>query len=133
MMIKGIYKLPAIKHAFFIVSSLEEFEVSLIESLDNKKRMEYFEHILRSKDHICPKEIPLWTLKVVSESEFLKVLEQHMPKGKVSSNLSSHNPECLELLAINLIKTPEKSSDLPPSTSKVLSVMAEDDIIEVFI
>lgn len=132
-MIKGIYKLPAIKHAFFIMSSLEDFGGNSAESPDSKKRMEYFEHILQLRDHICPKEIPLWTLEVVSESEFLKVLEQRMPKGKVSSNLSSHNPECLELLAINLIKTPEQSSDLALKTPTVLGVIPDEDIIEVFI
>lgn len=115
------------------MSSLEDFGGNSAESPDSKKRMEYFEHILQLRDHICPKEIPLWTLEVVSESEFLKVLEQRMPKGKVSSNLSSHNPECLELLAINLIKTPEQSSDLALKTPTVLGVIPDEDIIEVFI
>ena len=115
------------------MSSLEDFGGNSAESPDCKRRREYFEHILRSRDHICPKEVPLWTLEIVSERDFLSVLEQRMPKGKVSSNLSCHNPECLELLAINLVKTPEQSSDPTYESPKQLGVVPDEDIIEVFI
>src|SRR5580692_9116243 len=103
--IKGIYKIPSIKHVFFIVSSLRDFLDNSLTSQGNKTRMEYFGRILRSKDRMLPKANLQWTVKVVSEHDFLKAIKQHIPKGKVSPNRSSNNPEELELLAINLLKT----------------------------
>lgn len=133
MMIVGIYKIPKIKHALIIVAPSDEFSSNLQQLQKNKKRMECFEQILRSKDHRIPKEAQQWTLEVVSKIDFLKVLKLNKPKGKVSSNLSFHNPECLELLAINLVKTPEKTSDWTLDTPTALSSIPEEDIIEVFI
>lgn len=94
--------------------------------------MEYFEHILRSKDHTPPTVTRQWTLKVVSERDFLRVLEQRMPTAKESPSQSSYNPECLELIAINLLKTPENPSR-SLNTPTVLSKIPDEDIIEVFI
>lgn len=121
----GIYKIPAIKHAFFIVSSLKEFSGNSRRLPENKRRMEYFEHILRCKHQ--------WTLKLMSESDFLTVLKQHKPKGIVSPNQSSCSPASLELLTINLAKTPENCLDWAYTSKKILSVIPDEDIIEVFI
>ncbi len=131
--IKGIYKLPAVKHIFFIVSSLQEFSDGARSSKESKRRMEYFERILQSKDHTPPKVTPLWKLKVMCETDFLSALKQYNPTGRVSSNRSCHNPEDLELLAINLCKTPLSSPEKTFHTPKVLSVVPDEDIIEVFI
>ena len=131
MWIKAIYKLPQLKHMFFIVAPLEESSVIEQPLLGSKRKREYFERILRSKDHIGPREAQQWTLKIVSESDFSKVLEQHRPIGQELSNPSSHSPEYLELLAINLLKTP--ASSRASQNSKVLSVVPDEDIIEVFI
>lgn len=90
--------------------------------------MEYFGHILQSINHIFPKEIPQWTLELISENDFQKVLEQCKPTEKVSSNQSS-NPEFLDLLAINAVKTNDPSLD----TLTYLSTVPDEDIIEVFI
>lgn len=130
--IKGIYKLPAIKHAFFIVSSLDEFSDNLQSCQESKRRMEYFEHILQSRDHKPPKVTPQWTLKVVSEHDFVSVLKQYSPTGQVLPIHSSDNPEFLELLAINLLKNPDRV-DPTLETTKVLSCVSDDDVIEVFI
>jgi len=126
MKIIGIYKLPVIKHAFLIVSSLDEFSDSSQPSPESKRRMGYFGHILRSKENKKTKATLQWTLKVVSEKDFLTVLRQQHPKGLISSNQSSHDPEYLELLAINLLKTSK-------GESKTLSLIPDDDVIEVFI
>lgn len=131
MKITGIYKLPEIKHAFLIVASLDEFSDNSKLSQESKRRMEYFEHILRSKENKKTKDIPQWTLKVVSEKDFLTVLKQQHPKGLISSNQSSPNPEYLELLAINLLKTSKNESEL--KQRKTLSLIPDEDIIEVFI
>ena len=131
-MIKGIYKIPAIRHAFFIVDSLSELEGEPLSPSSFAEGKEYFEHILESKDHICPKEAQQWKLRVVSSEQFLQVLEKCTPKGLVSPNQSSRNPEYLELLAINLLKTPVSNPD-SLHTSKYLGVVPDEDVIEVFI
>lgn len=131
--IKGIYKIPAARHAFFIVPSLDSFGEDIGSSQESKKRMEYFEHILQLKDHMPPKVIPRWKLKLMSEDDFLSALKQQIPTRQVSSNPSSHNPEDLELLAINLVETPENPLDWTFNTPKVLCAVPDEDIIEVFI
>lgn len=133
MMIRGIYKLPAIKHTFLIVSSPADDQTNEETWQENKRRMEYFEHILESKDHMLPKEVQLWRLKVVCECDFLSVIEQKRPTEKVSSSQSSKNPEMLELLAINLLKTPSRLPSATQQTTKFLCNVPDEDIIEVFI
>lgn len=132
MEIKGIYKLPKIKHVFFIVPSLDEFSDSPKPCRESKRRMEYFGRILRSKDHKTPKATPHWTLKLVTVSDLETILKQHNPIGQVSSSQTCDNPEYLELLAINLVKTPN-SLDCSQDSQKVLSCVSDEDIIEVFI
>lgn len=133
MWIKGIYKLPELKHAFIIVSSLSEFQDNSKLSKKSKRRVEYFEKILRSKDQKNQKSTRHWTLKVMSENDFVRVLSQNNKRESVSSNQPSHSPEYLELLAINLLRTSEDVSDWTYNTPKVLSSVPEEDIIEVFI
>jgi len=133
MSILGVYKIPIIKHVFFILSSVDSFLDSLALSQHNKKRMEYFEHILRSTDHRLPKEIQQWTLAIVSVDGFLSAIKQCIPIVEVSSNQSSHNPKDLELLAINLVKTDPNLPDNTFNTPKALRVIPDEDIIEVFI
>jgi len=129
----GIYKLPTVRHVFFIVSSLHDFLDSLSLSEENRIRREYFERILRSKDRIRPKVSLQWTIKVVCVHDFLKAIKRRIPKGKVLPSQSSHNPEELELLTINLAKTHQSDLARTFDTPKVLSAIPDDDIIEVFI
>lgn len=131
--IRAVYKIPELKHMFFIVEPLGSSYDCLKESLGSKKRREYIEQILRSKDRSIPKETQQWTLKIVPADDFLSAIEQNKPRELVSSNQSSQNPEKLELLAINLTKTPPNSSDWTLKTPKALSVIPDEDIIEVFI
>jgi hypothetical protein len=131
-MIRGIYKIPQIRHAFFIVDSLSGIEESPATSLSLEEGAEYFEHILQLKDHICPKEAQQWKLRVVSSEQFLRVLEKCTPKELGFPNQSSCNPEYLELLAINLVKTPLSTPESLYS-SKKLGVLPDEDVIEVFI
>lgn len=129
--IRGIYKLPAIKHAFFIISSLQDFSGNS-QLRESKKRMGYFAKVLKWKDQEHPKVTQKWKLIVIEQQEFLKVLECSLPTRESSSSQSCYNPEDLELLAINLLKTPE-SLFFPHDTPKVLSFVSDEDIIEVFI
>ena len=133
MMIRGIYKLPAIKHTFLIWISPDEDQTDGTRWRENKKRREYFEHTLLSKDRMPPKETLLWRLKVVSKDDFLSVIRQHTPTDLISSSQSSDNPEMLELLAINLLKTPVCLPSEPCETPKFLCTVPDEDIIEVFI
>ncbi len=133
MILRGIYKIPSVRHAFFIVSSLQEFSEHSLVSQENKKRREYFAHTLLSRDRKHPKVAPQWKLKVMSENDFLSVLRRQKPIRQVSSNRSSDYPEELELLAINLLRNSENDLDWTSNTPKVLSVVPGEDIIEVFI
>jgi hypothetical protein len=131
--ILGIYKLPGIKHVFFIVSSLSEFFANIKMSKGSVVKTIDFEHIHLSKNHIKPIRSQQWSVKVVSEHNFLNSLKQYIPTDKVSSNQSSHIPVDLELLTINQLKTPVSSPEMTFHTPKVLSVVPDSDIIEVFI
>ena len=128
----GIYKLPAIKCAFFIVSTLWDVSGKQTSSQEHDKRIRQLEHILRSKDHTCPKASQLWKYVVVEQNDFLRVLEQSMPRKQGETNQSCYSPEHLELLAINLLKTP-RDRRRTYETPKVLSCIPDEDIIEVFI
>ena len=131
--IRGIYKIPAVNHTFFIVNSLEDFSDSTQTYRESKRRMAHFERILRSKDRTNLKEAQQWKLIIVEEQEFLRVIECSMPTKEVSSSQSRYNLKHLELLTINLLKTPVSPGDWTFSTPKKLSVIPEEDIIEVFI
>lgn len=127
MDVKAIYKIPALKHAFIIVSSLDEFSENSSSFQESRTRTEYLERILRSKNCTQPKAIRPWTLKVMSQSDFLLALRRHKPTLEVLPSQTSYDDPELELLAINLVKT---ESGLE---QKELSFTEEADIIEVFI
>lgn len=131
--IKAIYTVPSLKHAFFIMSSFEGSYNKYELLKESKKRMEYFEHILLMKGNIRPKDIPQWTLKVMNEGEFLLALAQQDPTGTISTSLSFENHKTLEQLVINTTKNLPNSSELTLKTPKFLSVIPDEDIIEVFI
>ena len=131
--IRAVYKIPETRHVFFIVEPLDSTCDYLKESQGRKRRREYFEHILRSKDRSTPKATQPWTLRIVPVDDFLSAIEQNTPRELISSNQSSQNPEKLELLAINLTKTLPNSSDWTLQTPKALCAIPDEDIIEVFI
>jgi hypothetical protein len=131
--VKGIYKIPSIKTVFLIISVFPAFSDSSQLSQESKKRTEYIERILRSKDRKIPKETQQWKLKVVTEHDFLQAITRCMPKGLVSSNQSFDNHITLEQLTINLLKTSESLLDCTCTTPKYIGVISQEDIIEVFI
>ena len=133
MMIRGIYKLPAIKHTFLIFESSDHEIKNAKELIENRRKKECFAHIFQTKDHMPPKEILLWRLKSVSEDDFLSVIRQYVPREIISSSQSSNNPEMLELLAINILKTTSYLSTETCETPKFLCNIPDEDIIEVFI
>lgn len=128
--IKGIYTLPALKYVFFVISSFDECCDFFKEEEQIDKRRKYLERIIRLKNCDNVTINKKWTLQVISESDLLSVIKHK--QGGVSSIQSSHFPDHLELLAMNLLK-PSKSSDSPFYTPKVLSRVPDEDIIEVFI
>jgi hypothetical protein len=131
--LRGIYKIPSQRLAFLIVSVFPDFLDCCRESQASKKRMEYIGRTLRSKDRSTPKESQLWKLKVVSENDFLMAIKRYKPTRKESSNQSFDSPLALELLTMNLLKTPGDLVDWTFNTPKALSVIPNEDIIEVFI
>lgn len=133
MNLRGIYKIPSQRIEFLIVSAFPDFLDCFRESHASKKRMEYIGRTLRSKDRRNPKGSQLWKLKVVSENDFLMAIKRYKPTRKESSNQSFDSPLVLELLTINLLKTPCDLVDWTFNTPKALSVISNDDIIEVFI
>lgn len=130
--IKGRYTIPSLGYLLLIVSSLPEFLDSLSLS-PNILRKECFERILRLKDRIHPKAALQWKVKVMFEHDFLKVLKQYIPRGQVLANRTSHNPDTLDLLAINLVKNETPCLEASLVTPKVLETVQDQDIIEVFI
>ncbi len=127
MDVKAIYKIPALRHAFLIVSSLDEFSDKSESNQESKTQMEYFERILHLKDCTLPTETQQWTLKVMSQTDFVSAVKRRNPIGQVLSNQTSCEHPELELLAINLTKT------LDGLEKKELSFTEDADIIEVFI
>lgn len=131
-MVKAVYTLPRIKHAFFIIEDYDRFSDIHMWSEENKQRKQYFEHILRSTDQIVPTTALQWTISLIEVSDFLNVLKLHKQARRRSSNPPSHNCENLELLEVNLLEIPE-SLDSPKNTSIPLSEVREEDIIELTI
>ena len=130
--LKAVYRIPQIKHVFFIMSFSDEVLDNSMLSLQNKKRREYFEHILQSKHHIKPIEAQQWRLKTMLESDLVKAIEHYTPKELESSNPSYSDPESLELLTINLLKKEYPEDDFY-HTYKGLGRIQNEDIIEVFV
>lgn len=125
---KGIYKIPNLKLAFFVIPSPENNNSKLPLS---KKTTEYFEHILQSKDRVLPRADRLWKIKIVYECDFLSTIEQCMPRKLEYTNQSPHTLQDMGLLAMSLTKS---SVDNPTySTPKLLETVEIEDIIEVFI
>lgn len=123
-MIKAIYKLPAIKHVFFITSSLDQVLENYLGVKEVEKRNRQIEHILFSKDWICSQES--WKFELITDKELLKAVSLHGGDFEYDY-LSCHKSSCLELLTINILKSNESSN------FKVLGSIKDEDIIEVFL
>ena len=126
--IKGVYRIPHLNLAFFVISSPEEKNSMLP---GNKKTMEYFERILLLKDRILPIADRQWRIKRVHENHFLESIRRCRSKGQECTSQSSDNLEYMGLLALN----PGESCDSDPTyfTPKLLDSVGINDIIEVFI
>lgn len=118
-MIKAIYKLPAIKHVFFITSSLDQIlEYLVVKEVEKRNRQ------LFSKDRICSQES--WKFELITDKELLNVISMHGGDFEYDY-LSCHKSSCLELLTINILKSNESSN------FKFLGSIKDEDIIEVFL
>ena len=91
--IRAVYKIPETRHVFFIVEPLDSTCDYLKESQGRKRRREYFEHILRSKDRSTPKATQPWTLRIVPVDDFLSAIEQNTPRELISSNTRHPIPD----------------------------------------
>lgn len=69
----------------------------------------------------------------MTQRDFLTVLERQNTRERVSSNLSYHNPEALEMLAVNLLETPDDFPRCAYETPKQVGFVYDEDVIEVFI
>lgn len=128
-----IYAIPSIKQQFIIVSSLDFFSNSSRREIETEERKKYLVHILQSKDRIYTKVNSRWQTKILLVEHFLEAILQHMPREKVLPNRSCDYPEELELIAINIMKTPQPLLEKSFYTPKVLNFVPQEDIIEVFI
>lgn len=126
MHIKAVYKIPEIKHAFFIVDSLPEFVLPCEMSPSSTTRTEYIAQILRSKGNTGTTSPLLWTLQIVSDDEFQMALKLQSTKELISP-IPYGTPESLELLVMNTMKS------LEGGDKKSLSAIPDKDVIEVFI
>ena len=133
IVVKGIYKLPEIKHIFIVVPSPSIANDNPKLLLQSKQRRRYFDNTVLSKDRMTKPTNLKWTIRIIPEDDFLESVRELTQRPEISSNRSFDNPENMELLAINLLKTPLSSPDLSLHTPKVLSKVFDEDIIEVFI
>ena len=128
IVVKALYHLPAIRHLILVVPC-----VSITRDCPKQSHLsskQEIEHILLGKHHMPSKKSLKWTIKIVREDDFLSSLLAQQSRVKVCPNQSLRNPENMELLAINLVKTPESLSS---NTPKILSRVSDEDIIEVFV
>lgn len=126
--IRAFYKIPSLKHTFIIVSSLqiESNDEELIEK--REKENDYIRELLLKKGSVSNERSHGWRSKCVEEGDFLKILSANL-----ETNSLDHISENLELLAINISKNQLIDTADPHHTSKVLSCVEHEDVIEVFI
>lgn len=129
-----MYSIPARKEILLIAS------YSPNTALDSPKPSEHrigqkeeIERIRRDTRRKLPKTDLKWTIRIIPEDDFLKSIPSLEYKNPATTNQSFDNSESMELLAINLLKTPRPSNDLSCNTPKILSKVPNEDIIEVFI
>lgn len=131
---RGIYKIPSIKHIFFITQSRDEcFLEQDMHETKNKNNREYFERIIQQKRHKYPTEDQQWIIKSICEDDFLSAIKQQLPIETEQTNHSLYNSAEFEFLAINIEKTFESSIRSEAETRKDMGLVPADDLVEVFI
>lgn len=117
MRLKGIYNLPQIKQTFLVIDSshMSEKSLCLFEEIS-----EHLLDILKTKNPMENSEN--WKYDLVTTGEFLCALSRIYP------DQSFCYPDSMEILAINISKTPNSFSD-----NKILGLLKEEDVIEVFV
>jgi len=132
MRVRAVYKLPELRQIILITSPCKIQDSPKLSRL-HKQGKEVLEDIRNCKGRISPKRDQKWSIKVVLEEDFLQAIEGLQEIKLLGPNQSYDNSENMELLAINLLQTPSKSSDLSFNTPKILSKVPNEDIIEVFV
>ena len=133
MRIRALYRLPARKEILVIASFPYTDQNSPKLSELRKLRIESLEHTLKNKHCMRNNQDQQWTIRIIPEDDFLLSLSSQENIMQVTTNQPFRNSEDMELLAINLLKTPRSSTDLSYNTPKILSKVLDEDIIEVFI
>lgn len=132
-LIKATYKIPSCKTVFFVISdSLCPVHIQKSPKSSIKTKGILSDDVLLTiRRH--SRKYPRWTVRVMSESQFLLSIAQPIGIEFASKNPLVQNTENMKLLTINTPKTPQPN--LYPSfhTPKILSNAPSEDIIEVFI
>lgn len=128
MLIKGVYKIPSSRHVFFIAASPKPLNSNLSNE-QNKERIQWIVDILsKSKDSKTPIRSHKWKVRLIYEDDFF-VAMQLLQKDEMSVTKQTYRPDSLKFLAMNMIES--QNSD--GNTLKVLSIIPDEDIIEIFI
>lgn len=131
--IKAVYTLPAINQVLLIAAFPDTDLDSPKPSEFHISRKQLLEHIGLDKSRMLPSKSLRWKVRIVPENDFLLSIADSEAKKQTLAIQSSHSSESMELLAINLAKTPESSCDPSKDTPTVLSRLQDQDIIEVFV
>lgn len=131
--IKSVYKIPAQRHVFLIVSDCTEISEISVPLDMRKKRLQYIQNIVRCKDSMRPKKTSKWTVKLVREDEFSTAISKQIGTSTEVANASFQKPLDIELLCMNLMQFPDHINKMSLDSPKELSTIDSMDVIEVFI
>lgn len=127
----ALYKIPALKQVFVIVTSPRASSDNSKESKASKKRKEYFVWALLEKIRADTSNIPKWSSKILPEDDFLSVLELYKPTSKISTNQETCPPRSLEMLTISITRNVLNDLVCQQFPEKDLNFVSTEDIIEV--
>lgn len=130
--IKGVYEIPSLNHVFLVVAD-DQNRLSLANTSQiRQKKISYFDKMLQQKDNNIFSQDAPWKVRVLREIEFLAVLNIQKNRRCESLTQSFSISDYMDMLAMNLVKTSFASSQSLVSP-KMLDIISDDDVIEVFI
>ena len=125
--VKGIYRIPKIRHLFFILDSVS---LSLDDDMFFTRMIdkEYFEEIMHGKFHGIVEEKNCWTVKTIFEQDFLSCIKN---QGNITSLLAISCYD-VSLLALNNTCDNPENIEMDCLNARV-DFVAIDDVMEIFI
>src|SRR5277367_4234999 len=121
MRIRAFYRIPIKKEILVVACFSNAAQDNSTPSGDRILRKEELQHIHNNLNNMLTNKNPKWTIRIVPEDDFLKSILGLEYKTQTKTNQSFDNSEYMELLTINLLKTPRSSIDLSSTTPKALS------------